>query len=162
MRGNVNQLGGGLGYDAPAIVYPQTLRELELFNMKPAAGPQAGDYHDAGAFLIGFIGSHGWFALETLIVGIIALSIIAYAASKIGGIIGTIVIPFAALAVLVIGATAAYAIDHVILVPAINGVLKLATLTAAPVGLGAVAFVLEKGHLAMSFFESGKKLIGKE
>ena len=160
----MHELGAGLGYEPPRLtsVFPNETSAIARLLTDPSPGPSAGDYHDAGGFFAGFIPAHVLFSLETLAAGVVCMCLIALAARALGGIAATILIPFAVLAVVVVGSSIAYAIDHAIVVPAIGWVLKIATVSALPIGLGAVAFILEKGHLALSFMESGKKLIGKE
>jgi hypothetical protein len=122
-----------------------------------------GAAHNSGSTLVDFVMTHVAFSVVTLVVGVIfAAAVGALAKLTRAEILAAFFLPFAALAVLLAGAAVASLIDHIIVIPAFDAILVIASMSAVPLGLGAVAFILEKGHLGISLVESTRKLSGRE
>jgi hypothetical protein len=129
-----------------------------------AAGFNAAIADPAGSgavasFIWSFALEHIVFILITLVVGTAITFLIAFIADKGNAPpFAWVLLPFGVFAVILVGATMAFALDHLLVVPAIALVLKIATLTIFPAFFTGLAFLLEKGHIGLSFLESGRKL----
>jgi hypothetical protein len=156
-------------YEPPTpVATPEPLSLLQrMENLGVAATPvpvAPGDYTAAGAKFAGFAGSHWLFFLETLILGILVVTIISFIAIKFEApFIMTAFVPFLALGVLSLGAGVAWLIDHLLVLGAFQAVIWVVGLSSPPVAVGAVVWFLEKSHLSISTVEAVRKLfLGKE
>jgi hypothetical protein len=118
-----------------------------------------GDYTAAGAKLAGFAGSHWLFVLETLVVGILVVTIVSFIAIKFEApFLMTVFVPFMALGVLSLGAGVAWLIDHLLVLGVVRAVIWAVGLSSPPVALGILVWFLEKSHLSISTVEAARKL----
>jgi hypothetical protein len=141
------------------------LQRMEGLTVTIAPAPPAhGNYTAAGAKLAEFAGSHWLFVLETLVAGILVVSIISFIATAMKApFFMTVFVPFVALGVLSLGAGVAWLIDHLLVLGAVQAVIWTVGLSGPPVVLGAAVWFLEKSHLSISTVEAVRKLfLGKE
>jgi hypothetical protein len=122
-----------------------------------------GTYTDAGPVLWTFVVNHAWFTLETCAVGAFVGAVLFWWWNSLsdGSLLGAILLPSMLFAIIAVGASIAYLLDHLIIVPTIKILLGVAAISAVPIGVGALAFILEKGHIGMSLVESTRKLFGR-
>jgi hypothetical protein len=157
-------------YETPTpVATPEPLSLLQrMENLGVAAAPPApathGDYTAAGAKLAGFAGSHWLFVLETLVVGILVVTIISFIAIKVEApFLMTVFVPLMALGVLSLGAGVAWLIDHLLVLGAVQAVIWAVGLSSPPVAVGAVVWFFGTTHLSISTVETVRKLfLGKE
>jgi hypothetical protein len=157
-------------YEPPApVVTPEPSSLLQRMKAlgATAAAPATvahGDYTAAGVKFAEFAGSHWLFILETLVAGIIVVTVISFIAVKFEApFLLTVFVPFMALGVLSLGAGVAWLIDHLLVLGAVQAVIWVVGLSSPPAVLGAVAWLLEKSHLSISTVEAVRKLfLGKE
>jgi hypothetical protein len=156
-------------YEPPApVATPDSssiLQHMEALGVTIAPAPPAhGDYTAAGSKLAEFAGSHWLFVLETLVAGILVVSIISFIATAMKApFFMTLFVPFVALGVLSLGAGVAWLIDHLLVLGAVQAVIWVVGLSSPPVALGVVVWFLEKSHLSISTVEAVRKLfVGKE
>ena len=159
---------GCIGLVFEALVHP-LMSNVPLLSMVDGGIVQFADGFNAAVAdpagsgaVASFIGSfalaHIAFILITLVVGTAVTLLIAFIADKGAPPVAWILLPFGVFAVILVGATMAFALDHLLVVPAIALVLKIATITIFPAFFTGLAFLLEKGHIGLSFLESSRKL----
>jgi hypothetical protein len=154
---NMSMLSAGFFPPAEAETHATTLLDrIQLLTQVAPILP--GHYTGAGRFLADFARSHPLFVVETLIIGLLPFASIAVF-GEVAALLLVLLSPFIVMGILASGAIFATIIDNLLVVNAINAILKVAAISAVPVALTAVIAVLDKGHVGLSFVEAGGKVL---